>query len=211
MGQPERHNRSGFTLIELLVVVAIMAVLMGLTIPAFQGTGRGSKMRTALFQLSAHMNLARQMAITTRQEVSVLFPDGFNVTTNTLMYSAYAIYGSKDGYIGEWRRLPAGVVFEPTFKPGSTPSLATRNIFLSDPTYYTTNVPFPYPSSGTSNLYAFIFRPDGKMYGATIRKAIYLTEGWIEGGASTPSFRPGAKVSYVEVMSVTGKTKVREN
>lgn len=203
-------RRSGFTLIELLVVVAIMAILMGLTIPAFQGTGRGSKVRTALFQVNSHLNLARQMAITTRQNVHVVFPDEFNASTNRLMYSAYAVYASRDGYIGEWKRLPPGVVFHSRFRPPDEAAANPRNLFLNNNTYLI-NKPFPYPASPGADMYAFTFRPDGRLDVAGFnRKSIFLTEGWVDDGATEPTYRPDARVFGVEIQPVTGTTKVRE-
>src|SRR6056297_1154101 len=64
----------GFTLIELLVTMGIMAVVITLTIPAFTGLGRGTKMNSALSGLKNTFSLARQWAISHRDTVYVLFP-----------------------------------------------------------------------------------------------------------------------------------------
>lgn len=184
---------------------------MGLTIPAFQGTGRGSKVRTALFQVNSHLNLARQLAITTRQKVFVVFPDEYNTSTNKLMYASYAVYGERDKYIGEWKRLPPGVVFHPSFRPPKDPANQPRNLFLNDEVDYAVDVPFPYIGNPNSSIFAFTFRPDGRMDVAGFnRKSIFLTEGWIDEGQTVPNYRGDSKVFGVEIQPVTGQTKVRE-
>jgi prepilin-type N-terminal cleavage/methylation domain-containing protein len=203
-----RTTQRGFTLVELLVVVAIMAVLLGLTIPAFQGTGRGGKLRTAVFQVNSHMNLARQMAITTRQNVYVVFQDNV-VATNNWNFSAYAVYAENDGYIGEWRRLPPGVVFHPSHNPGGT-ATQPRNLFLNS-ALYEVSVPFPKDGASPQNLYGFTFRRDGRLDVAGFnRKSIFLSEGFLESGNTAPTILPDAPIFAVEIQPVTGQTKVRE-
>ena len=204
------HHQAAFSLIELLVVVAIMAILLSLAVPAFQGTGRGSKLRTAVFQVNTHMNLARQMAITTRQNVHVVFQDDVN-PTNMWNYSAYAVYAENDEYVGEWRRLPPGIVFHPTHNPGGTVT-QPRNLFLNSSNYWV-SVPFPKqgPGASTSVLYGFTFRRDGRMDVAGFnRKSIFLSEGIFKDSESIPTILPDAPIFAVEVQPVTGQTKVRE-
>ncbi|HMP74009.1 MAG TPA: prepilin-type N-terminal cleavage/methylation domain-containing protein [Kiritimatiellia bacterium] len=207
--------QSGFTLVELLVVIAIMAVLLGLTIPAFQGLGRGGQVRSAVIQLNSQINLARQMAITTRQNVHILFPasDGtFNDATRDKPYSAYALWAERDGsYIGDWRQLPPGIVFHPTH--GGVDSGEQRNIFRQLPLYRKGPVPFPRPGPGSTqqDFLAFTFRPDGALHHAGFRvKGVYLTEGWLEPGSVTPNFNPNASIFGVEIRPETGRTRVRE-
>jgi prepilin-type N-terminal cleavage/methylation domain-containing protein len=214
----KRCHRQGFTIVELLVVVALMAIMLGLAVPAFQGAGRGQKLQTAIFQLNTSMNLARQMAITTRQDVHVVFPDdSINYSSNTvhLAFSAYAIVGERDGFIGDWRVLPRGVVFEADFvPPAETGSSQPFNIFRQSATYKKPAQLEP-SSSQPQLLYAFTFRPDGAIDHAGInRKAVYLTEGFV---THSPSFsvsdlayQPNSSVFGLEFRPETGQTRMRE-
>jgi prepilin-type N-terminal cleavage/methylation domain-containing protein len=214
-----KAKKSGFTLIELLVVVAIMAVLIGLALPAFQGGSRGGRLRSAAFQMNSHLNLARQMAITTRQDVHILFPDNgltYNADTIGLAYSAYGIYGARDGYIGEWRRLPPGVIFQDVYRPSADGGTQPFNVFLQSPTYIK-SVPFPKAGPTIEAIPALTFRADGALAHAGInRKAVYLTEGWVEYDASyssasiEPKFKPESTIFGLEIRPESGQARARE-
>lgn len=53
----------GFTLIELLVTVAVMAILLAIGLPSFQGSMRSNRVATATNELMASLSLARSEAI----------------------------------------------------------------------------------------------------------------------------------------------------
>jgi prepilin-type N-terminal cleavage/methylation domain-containing protein len=188
----KRHLQRGFTLIELLIVVAVMAVLLLLTLPAFLDIGRGSKMESAVSQLHATINLARQWAITHRETVHIIFPDDWSqvysgLSTNDYKKAlrSYAVYTPSKGYITEWRYLPSGVFFVDTYNSlnlgirGNNSGIntnisATVNVFSSN---NLTNLPFPTATSSRPPINALTIGPDGKLRRAGIlTREIYLSE-----------------------------------
>lgn len=56
-------RQSGFTLIELMVTIAVLAVLLGLALPSFQGSLRSNRVATATNDMLASLALARSEAI----------------------------------------------------------------------------------------------------------------------------------------------------
>jgi prepilin-type N-terminal cleavage/methylation domain-containing protein len=63
-----------FTLVEMMVVVVIIAIVVGISIPAFQKMGSGSSVRAGTRVLSAQIRLTRQFAISQRRTVALLVP-----------------------------------------------------------------------------------------------------------------------------------------
>lgn len=61
------HNR-GFTLLELIVVMALMAILMTLVPPMISGALPGTQLKSASRELAAGLRLARNHALTAREE-----------------------------------------------------------------------------------------------------------------------------------------------
>lgn len=61
----------GFTLPELLIVVAVLAVMLGLGIPAFAEFTRNQRVKTASFDLFSTLVHARSEAITRNATVTV--------------------------------------------------------------------------------------------------------------------------------------------
>lgn len=90
-------SRSGFTLLELLVVMGIMVLLMSISAIGFLGMRRGAEVRGAVMTVRTTMMLARQQAVTKRQNVTVEFysagednwmvvVQGANRATNSIVY-----------------------------------------------------------------------------------------------------------------------------
>lgn len=58
-----RNQISGFSMIELMVTVAIVAILVAIAFPSFEGSMRSNRVATASNELLASLSLARSEAI----------------------------------------------------------------------------------------------------------------------------------------------------
>ncbi len=65
------RTQQGLTLPELLIGVALLGVLAGLAIPAFQGAVDGVRARTVADRIQAELNFARNEAVLRRRPVVV--------------------------------------------------------------------------------------------------------------------------------------------
>lgn len=58
-----RNHASGFSLIELMVTIAIVAILLAVAFPSFEGSLRSNRVATGTNELMASLSLARSEAI----------------------------------------------------------------------------------------------------------------------------------------------------
>jgi prepilin-type N-terminal cleavage/methylation domain-containing protein len=229
---------AAFTLIELLVVIGIMAARLALSIPAFQGLGRGSGMQTAIAELRSTLALARQYAIAHRITTCVVFPDGedsiYNASPGQVekAFKSYAVYykAPEGTYkrLGEWKTLPPGVVFDNVFMPpnsSGTPS-PYKNLLTTPDNSIIPNVEFPVAGTYES-LIGIGFKPDGAgVFWSDTQQAfvggnpihVIISEGWPENvntNAGTVNDQPFVKneriIFSVEVATLTGQLKVKEH
>lgn len=56
-------RQSGFTLVELMIAVAVVAILLALALPSFQGSMRSNRVATTSNELLGSLSLARTEAI----------------------------------------------------------------------------------------------------------------------------------------------------
>jgi prepilin-type N-terminal cleavage/methylation domain-containing protein len=72
-GIMELHSHNGFTLIELIIVIAISAIISAIAIPNYLNYREGSKLRGAVNNLVANIELARSRSIKENGNVAVVF------------------------------------------------------------------------------------------------------------------------------------------
>ncbi len=179
-------TKCGFTLIEMMTVTLIIAVLFILTIPAFQSMTRKNT-NAAGSQLISTIRLARQYAVTHRQDTYVVFPTTTPVYGSpaevTKALSSYAVISSNPAagrleYVSDWKFLPKGVYFDDS--ASSVMGTVQENVLR----HAQSSFPFPNDFSGSLRaMPALKFRPNGKLYyysgtewrQPSLRLKVYLT------------------------------------
>jgi prepilin-type N-terminal cleavage/methylation domain-containing protein len=135
-----RHASRAFTLVELLAVITIIGILAGLSVPALKNLGKSNIQIGAARQLQDDIGRARQLAISQRTTIYMVFvPTNF---WNGMTYSAaltnlvakqltgynfvsYGKVGDQPGqhywhYLSDWQTLPDGsFIAAPKFQPAT--------------------------------------------------------------------------------------------
>jgi type II secretory pathway pseudopilin PulG len=160
-----RRLSTAFTIVELLTVLAIMALLAALAVPALKNFGRSDAMTAATAQLVGDIARARQLAMSERTTVYMVFvPTNFwtlvpnavqgqpavtNLCDKQLTgytFAAYGQVGDQPGqhqwhYLAAWQALPEGTC------------IAEQKFNQFPGTYYTVKDPFNLNRS--YNIYGF--------------------------------------------------------
>ncbi|KRG43372.1 hypothetical protein ARC20_10015 [Stenotrophomonas panacihumi] len=88
------QRQAGFTLVELLVTLAVLAVLLGVGVPAFRGSLERQRISAAIFTVAAQFATARNSAITRREVVSLCpSPGGEGCAEGLDWSSGWLMYG----------------------------------------------------------------------------------------------------------------------
>ena len=203
-------TRCAFTLIELLAVVAIIAVLVMATLPAFDALKQRSS-ASAVPELATTLRLARQHAITHRQTVWVVFPDrsaDYNPPGEvTKCLASYAVIVSNSAcsnfeYVSDWKYLPKGVYFDDTLVGNS--GVDKDKVFNSYARSGDDTV-FPFPATNAPlrvrNMPAVMFKPNGRSYVYDPKAAAWTDFGETKALVSQ---------AYVEVNTNTGVRPARQ-
>ena len=96
-------RRAAFTLVEMLVVLAIIAMLLGISLPFTSGFGKGLKIKTSARAILGTLRVARSNAVTYREKYSVIFD---------VDSGEYWIEDSDDRIVEKKRRLPSSIEFK---------------------------------------------------------------------------------------------------
>jgi prepilin-type N-terminal cleavage/methylation domain-containing protein len=165
----KRHLRA-FTLVEMLAVMGIIAILLAVSLPAFNSMTQQTGRKAAVSELLGLLEQARVSALEKGRDTHVVFlTDTSPALSKDERYRAYAVFQDSDSaggaptQITKWTFLPKGVAFM-----GSVPSQTIYGA-LKLPVnggLYRNATGFPYitfsptgsivqPNSGMLNIYLF--------------------------------------------------------
>ena len=142
---PHENTRSAFSLLEMLVVIAIIAILMGLGVPAFVSIGRGSGARGATDLASSISLSARIEAMTFGYGSLLVIENGTNVTRKLQRMWVLRYTNTPDPtaieknteLVGKAVALPKETFFLPEYStPTNTASLTNLPGLASTPVFY---------------------------------------------------------------------------
>ena len=182
------HNfHRAFTVLEMLVVITIIGFLAALALPHLPGMTRANSMTTAVQQLLGDCALARQLAMSHRSTVYMVFVPPYVVgaaapvneqsSFNNLLahqYGAYALVslrtvGDQPGqahpqYLTEWKPLPDGVFVAPWKFASQKPVMVTSTNTLSGTVNVFQIFPFaqvqiPFPATDAVSTSGTAFAP----------------------------------------------------
>jgi len=80
-------HESGFTLVEMMITVAVLALVLGLAVPAFTDTIRNNRIASASNELISALTVTRAEAVKRRMNVSVCVRDGLTCSANANNWS----------------------------------------------------------------------------------------------------------------------------
>ena len=190
-----RQAGQAFTLLEMLVVLAIAAILVGISVPAYLQITQASVLTTASNQVLDQLNLARQEALSLNQEVEVRFyslPSPNNSAVN--VYRAMQPFGlNLTSNPASTNALSRPVFFPVQVQMASSTTLSTLLDTTRTDTYTGTgtSASYPLPSVGLTYAYtAFRFKSDGS---TTLTSPLCLTLHLV---SNPPGDHPAEKLVY---------------
>jgi Tfp pilus assembly protein FimT len=163
------RSAAGFTLIDMIVIVAVLGILTGISVPAFQNLTEGYKLGQTVREVERELQSARLKAVTANRPLRVRFncpvagqyrtveligspsvPAAEDTAANRCQETTYPSPASdnnpltRPNHDGPIRRLPPGITF----------SAANTLEFRPDGTVHQQNgatLPWPVvPAAGTS-------------------------------------------------------------
>lgn len=137
----------GFTLLELLAVMAVIALLVGLTVPAMSGLGKAGNLSSGARMVSNMLASARTEAITRRAVTRMAIATDWPGDAAAANYRKMSIWLHEPAAVEPWKQiapwvqLPESVAFEP-----------------ASPGYVTSGDPAGYLLAGTQNSFTATIR-----------------------------------------------------
>lgn len=224
-----------YTLTELLVVMAIMGILLGIAMPAFEKLTKGNNVTAATNSISTALGQARSSAILQRQYVALLLPTLTTAIAAQYRYKSYRICYVKPSTAvtgayefvrwaddSMWHFLPVGVILaEADGTKGVTSPAAVHTTKFSSfcnpsdsNSAYVTEVDCSDIGIATKQkISGVVFSPYGGMASPTADAFMIITEGNNDNGTAvyTNKDSSGNPTNYMEigVARFTGRNSIQ--
>ncbi len=173
----KKSAERGFTLIELLVSLSVLAILLGVAVPSFQGSVASNQLSSRTNDVVSALNLARSEAIRRGSRI-------------TLCKSAN---GTSCASSGNWEQ--GWVVFVDTTRSGTTPSIDSGETVLQVQAALSGSTTV----KGDTNLGSYVsFGPDGRPRTLTGS----FTSGKLRACNSSTALTNGSRSREIDLSSV---------
>jgi len=191
----KKRGSFAFSLIELLAVMAVVAIIIAISLPAFTSLTSGSNLNRAGQMVGDQIALARQEAVARNRDVQVTFYNLTNGTTKgwrgmRILRVDQTQNGTVTNVATRLVQIPDGIVI--SADPATSPLLSAGRTG-------TTNL----PGYGTVEYSSFRFRANGSMesgFGAT-NNSLTLQNASAQGN-------PPSNYYTIQVNPLTGKVSV---